>query len=648
MEREKTSCSQNRNSPITFNNLKFVKCVFLTNQQLNVKEIHKPKNSLVIERKIFANNSIDIERTINQIIDDIYLKLNEVYKKNVKIPFPIFAMIGRELEIDSNLFEGESFTPIPLTPSPTLKYGNTEINKTGGTIAIIDYIKGFFKSGLSTNDDIKKYEGSLINSYKFKGNVRIFLYVPYLNNEYRYISNFRDICNSIYFFYTVINSSFYMNIERTSTFNAKKYREQLEKARLPKQTIDLLVNINVNIDKKKYFLYDDLRNLCFDGGCVANSGEDFDTLLPPFTSDDETNNKNATDKSPFMPNKCISKTNGFLCNVRFASGNTDIHPFIKNNNMKEISENLSSYTKLVDKIERNQELTEDESKYVSKYSSPINLITSIINEFIKKYYSNNLNDDKKDDIKLNHYSKNYSENVIKELAYLKKLNGVPEFVMSLYLFKEEMKKDKIVYMPFGKSFPSKMNVFNFGDELMVDEVLYSFNNRYGMKLNVNGFVPVFEVSSKRILYYLNKTFISKPVKMTVQENGLLITFENDEGNIVNRNYLFNLSSLVDNCETCLPPFSLILNDNGNIRIYGNGFFDATSKEFNKFLNNEREIASRVQELTEMRRREGQEKEEIPLSIDDLNNVSTSINFNQEIIRQEPYLWCSPNSRDCRT
>jgi hypothetical protein len=136
--------------------------------------------------------------------------------------------------------------------------------------------------------------------------------------------------------------------------------------------------------------------------------------------------------------------------------------------------------------------------------------------------------------------------------------------------------------------------------------------------------------------------------MTVQENGLLITFENDEGNIVNRNYLFNLSSLVDNCETCLPPFSLILNDNGNIRIYGNGFFDATSKEFNKFLNNEREIASRVQELTEMRRREGQEEEEIPLSIDDLNNVSTSINFNQEIIRQEPYLWCSPNSRDCRT
>ena len=134
--------------------------------------------------------------------------------------------------------------------------------------------------------------------------------------------------------------------------------------------------------------------------------------------------------------------------------------------------------------------------------------------------------------------------------------------------------------------------------------------------------------------------------MTVQENGLLITFVNDEGNTVNRNYLFKMSSLVEHCETCLPPFSLIINNDGNIQIYGNGFFNSTSREFDKFIKNERDLALKIQMLNETRI---SDEDMYPNTIDDLDKVSTPLNFNPEIIKQEPYLWCSQSiNSGCRT
>lgn len=642
MEREKTSCSQRRNSPVNFNSLRFKKCIFMTDEQFNKKQIHKPKQTLFIERLINAN---DIERTIDEIINEIHRKLMEVYGASIKIPYPILIMLGRELEYNSNLFDIETFPPKPPSTSPTIKYGNTEIPKMNNEIVILEYLKGFFKSGLATKTDEYKYNSSIINSYKFKGNVRIYLYVPFLTNTYKFISNFNDLTNSFYFFYTIINSDFYMNISRTSTFNANKFREEMTKNKMNKRIIDLLIsNIQAN-DRTKYPLYDDLINLCFDGGCVADVGDDFNSILPPFTDDEDTNNKNATEKSPFMPNKCLSKTNGFLCNIRYAPNNKDIHPFIKENAMKEIKENLSSYSEITHKIETSQELTKAENESLSKYSSPINLVVSIINKFIKDFYSTNLNDDKKDDKKLNHYSKIYSENVIKELAFLKKMNGIPEFVMSLYFYKEELKTDKIAYMPFGNIFPTNENVFNFGDILKVDEILYSFNKRYGLKLNGNGLVPVFEISTNQILFFLNKEIISNPFEMTIQENGLLISFINNQGNTISRNYLANIPSLVNNCELCIPPFSLIIKDDGNIRIFGNGYYDATSREFDNFINNEKEYMNNLRNYNQ--NRNGINQSLLPINMNDISSLQTSLN-EKSIIVEDRYLYCSPNSQGCRT
>ena len=79
---------------------------------------------------------------------------------------------------------------------------------------------------------------------------------------------------------------------------------------------------------------------------------------------------------------------------------------------------------------------------------------------------------------MNHYSKVYSENIIKELAFLKKQIGIPEYVMSLYFYKEELNSDKIAYMPFGTTFPTDEYVINFGDTIQVNQIIYSFNKKY--------------------------------------------------------------------------------------------------------------------------------------------------------------------------
>ena len=644
MEKEKNNCNiQTRKSAINFNSLRFKKCIFMTDEQFNKTKIHKPKNTLFVETIIQVNSTKDIDNTINDIINNIHKKLIEVYNPNIKIPHPIFVLLGRELELYSNLFDVETFPHDPKISLSSIKYGNTQIPVNDNKLVILDYLKGFFNSGLSNKEDEYKYNSSIINSYKFKGKVRIYLYVPFLTNTYKFISNLNDLTNSFYFFNTIINSNYYMDIDRTSTFDADKFRKQMSKGMMNKQITEVIIKYIIKNDQNKYPLYDDLINLCFEGGCVADVGDDFNSIIPSYTEDDDTNNKNATDKSPFFPNKCLSKTNGFLCNVRYAKDNKDIHEFIKKNAIKEIEENLSSYTRITNKVQTSQELDEIESEYLSRYKSPVNLVVSIINNFIKKYYSNDLNEKDKDNIKLNHYSKLYSENVIKELAFLKKMNGIPEFVMSLYFLKEELMSDKIAYMPFVNVFPTSENIFNFGDILKVDEILYSSNKRYGMKLNNNGFVPIFRIDTNEILYFLNKEIINNPIDMTIQENGLLISFENNQGNIIKRNYLYNIPSLVDDSEYSKPPFSLIIKDDSYLCIYGNGYYDSTSKEFKNFLNNE---INYINEYNNNRNNKNNGISVNKATMNDISSIQTSLN-EKSIKVKDDYLYCSPNSVGCK-
>lgn len=654
MEGEKYGCYQKRMQPINFNNLKFLKCVFLTNQQFNSNKIHIPSSSVCLEEILYASSLNDIQTKISTMVDNIYDKLNENNNgEKFKIPMPIFVLLGKALEYEKSILESETFIHTPIAASGYNFGKSTITTDTSGNIAILDYIKAYFSSDLETNQDKNKYNTSIINTYKFKGNIRIFLYVPYLTKEYKYITNFKDIITQSRFFYSLISSNYFLTFERTSSIK-EEYIEKLRKIKMPETIIDFIIRIFKEADKKKFTLYDDLVNMCYEGGCISDVGEDLERLIPNFSKEDDgKNTENAIKYSPFMPSRCLSKTNGFICNVKYASEkNIDIHDFLKKYSMKELKDSLARYTEINNKIANNEDVSENVSE-IDKYKSPIDLIIAIVNKYIKDGYSDNLNDEKKDiKIKkinkegkeeeytetttLNHFSKEYSENMIKELSLLNSLHpGVPEVVLSLYLFDETKKPDKIVYMPWGRYLLSNNYVLNIGEELTIEKRLFSINNRYGLIVHRFGFIFVYDRELKKVLYFLNKKIIMNTKSMTIEKNGISINFIDGNKNLISRNVL-NLPIVKTNCEECKDYFSIILdNDTGNLNIYGNSFYNSTSTELQNLIDEERGLISKT---NINKKRDGGEQD----FLDEIINSDKDIILKQ----QEDYLYCSNLNSGC--
>jgi len=605
-----------------------------------MKKIHLSRQSLYIQDVIQVNSLGDIENKIDMIIDGVYNKLNEGIgnRERIKVPVPIFILLGRELEYHRSVFEDGNKIPLLLNT----KFGETELRPTGGQLAISEFINAFFSSGFQKPQDRTKYDSSVLKSYKFKGRVRIIVYFPYLTNKYRYISNYVDIINSVTFYNNLFKSATFLTKDRTTTFNEKEFRKELEKTLknelrrnrvATENLINNIVNKSVEENKKKYTLYDDLNNLCFEGGCVANEGDDFERLLPQFTNDKGKNSENAIKYSPFMPTKCLAQTTNHYCHMlkpKDASHNVDLIDFIKSYAIEDIKTAILKYITINAKINNNQRLCKKDIRYIDKYKSPIDMIIAIANIYIRDGFGTNLNDKekkyklpkeetkekftngddepeecKKEDpekpeitIKINHYSKDYSENIITELMHLNKLYpGVPEFVMSLYSYKENLKNDKLVYMPFGRPIPTDDYVYQLGTEFMVNKKLFSFNNRYGLTINENGFVYVYDVNNRNILYFLHRgdNRNNKFVSMTFETTGLVIVYMDEYDNLkpVSRDILPRIPLIKSNCDECSEPYSMIVDDNGNLVIYGNAFYDVTFDGFKGMINKERGLISDI-------------------------------------------------------
>jgi hypothetical protein len=607
MEREKTECVQKNVLPISYSNLDFIRCVFLTDEQYNKNKIHIPQQSLMIEVNVYIpentpplpsimtkppikttmrpspinNNPINIiENKITETVNNIYLKLNEGNDSNAiphKIPMPIFALMGRTIEYSNSIFDNEVF---PTFPKP---------------IAIIDFLNEYINGKTATTQDKNKYKNGIANFYKFKGNVKLFIYVPYLTKDYLYVSNFFDISNSTRFFYSLISSDYFLNFQRTTNID-KKFINDLIDMGYDIKLIRPLQNALIEADKDKYLLYDDLINLCYDGGCISEIGEDLDRLVPQYTEDNDTNNDNAKKYSPFLPNKCLSKTNGYICNIEKAkSSNKPLNELLKKEAMKDIYEGLGKYN-LINTLLKNKKDISEYKDEIDKYKSPIDLVYSIIKRVIKDKFSDNEKDNDK-----NIYAKKYSENIIKELSIIKNRHpGIPEIIMSLYKYIEDLNPDKIAYMPWGKRLLSSTYLLNLDEDFKVDTNFYSINEKYGLKFNSDGLIYVYDNSSNstnssnsinssnQILYYLNRNIINNSLSMVISATGISVSYLNADNTQKSKSVFDNNLSIVNTCDNCKAPFTIILDDNnGDIIVYGNSFYDSTGQGLRDLIRNER-------------------------------------------------------------
>ena len=614
---------------------KFMKCIFFTNKQYNVDKIHIPTQSLYIQNDIKINNINDINNYINNMIDHIYNRLNAGNVSGIpaKIPAPLFALIGRKLDYHTSIFDGEKFKTPFRTP---FNYGSTTVYPNGnGELAILSYFNSFFNSGLGEMPrDQEKLIGSLASSFKFKKNVRIIIYAPYLTNEYKYVTNFTDIINSSRFFYSLLTNDFFLDFKKTTIITYETLKNKYKN--LNERSLRFLLEILTREDRKNFTLYEDLLNLCVEGGCVSDYGEDINRLTTTFTDDMNQNNEEAIKKSPYVPSKCLAQTKGYINNIRDIHNNRDVPEFLNENAMKEIQESLYKYVDISDKIARGDRNIGDdeESKKIADYTSPVDLIISIMNKYIKDGYLINLNDGERNGIKANHYSKDYSKNIIKELSLINKFYpGVPEVIMSFNLIDETQRSDKIIYHPWGRQLLSSRNVLKLGESIPANKSLFSFNNRFVMSITNAGIIYVYDRNSGRLLYFVNRTPVYNAQSVTISTTDISVEYISNDNNKKSQSLKLpnDIKSLVGNCEECMnEPFNLIIDDNnGSLLIYANSFVDATSSEFRNFINSERENAQRLN-----------------MNINDanfMNNIGKPIEFGI----QEDYVFCSSIDRECK-
>lgn len=705
MNDEKTYCDKvPTTEPIKFKNLNFVRCIFFSNRQYNIDKIHLPKNILYFEINLNKPSLEKIEKTIDEKLQEIYNNLN---RNNppfpIKIPYPFYIFMARTLEKEGSLFSSsDTFTH---TPIGTSQLGISTIENPTGTLAIIDYINSYLNSGIQKESDKDNYERSYYNKYKFKGSVKIFMYFPYLTPAYSYISNFADIVITSGFLVALFESEYFLNFTKSMIID-----EQLIKSlqKLDYISPAMIKTIRTQLELKnmnKYNLYEDLVNLCYEGGCVSDIGEDFDSLLYTYTEDEGKNKDNALDKSPFVPTKCLSKTNGFLYNVRYAKNhNRDISTIIKDEGMDEIKSTLKTYAYVINLVNELNDLKKNSGELekklegqpvedrriedimalinnktkiaikdeeLTKYTnfmgaSPVDLIISIGKKYKKEVYATNENEGEKEikfiekdeagndkektkKIKLNHYSKDYSENIITELAYLNsRFPGVPEIVMSFYLYKPSANPSIITYMPWRTVLLNNKNVLNFNTRLGVNKELKSIANKgdynYALTINSQGFIYVYNVKTRTIIYFLNRKVyeqIKEVLGVSFSNRAINIDYIDSTNKQASLNALNTkeIASLINEEDPEIkkslpnnPTFSITINNRtGELEIYGNKFYKSNSSSLQSMIARERSL---IEELNDNNNK-------------NMDYINDPANKNSINIRQPQFFtYCSKSNNSC--
>jgi len=555
-----------RQTPLTFSRLKHVRCIFFTQENYNAG-YHIPKSTL----------SITFNSTISNLENDIENKIREVYNNvnNIapaKILNPIYVAFARTLEYNGSIFD-----------DPNLKKIEVNFPNNNYTLAIKDFLNSYLNK-MKNPDLNKKYMNMPMNSYTFVNNIiKVIIYFPFMTPDYKYVTNFKDIINSSAFFTKVLLDAEFNGLPDVNTFNESKIRSSLQKNKsLSPQMIDYVVNTMKANDNTNFRYSDDLLYLCNEGGCLSESGgEDFNTLLPTLASNDADNDNVAIKMSPFLPNKCLAQTFRYKCGVLGTDDNNKSLPDLMKNDdiINYLTKSLRKYIInekcTIDKNDQIRGFCDSEAdKEVKIQQTPVDIINYTFSYQLRKQFDSDLNKDK-----VNHYSKDYSINIIKELMFLRnKYPGIQEIVFPLYIYTGY--NDLTIDPPWGPLFLTSNHVFTYNENIMTPK--FSFNNNYYLKMNNRGHITVNYVSNHQIYYYLNVVEYPNPQAM-VFSSTISIIYKNDTTGNQETKQITNIN-LVTKDEKHREPYDFYINNDGKIRVYANGFIDATDKAFVDFID----------------------------------------------------------------
>lgn len=551
-------------TPLTFRTLEHKRCIFFPDSYYKEKK-HLPTTTLSITFDSIINNlDNDIEKEIKKVYD----KINAITP--AKILNPIYVAFARKLEYVGSIFD-----------NPSLK--KIEVERPGGnkqSLAIKDFITSF----LGEYPYLKERYNSLSsNKYDFVNNkITVIIYFPFLTPEYKYVTNFTDIIKSTSFFVKILLDTSYSGLPDVNTFDKNKQIKEMKDANNSQELIDTVINDMEKGDNDNFRLKDDLMYLCNEGGCISDIGEDFNTLLPSLGKTDSDNINVAKNQSPFLPNKCLAQTFRYKCGILAPNGNKSLNELMTSEPiMKYLTETLGKYIINKEcKLDPNADkrfCEEKSDKYANVQETPVDIINKAFSYELRDRYSSDYN---KGD--LNHYSLDYSINIIKELMFLRNTYpGIPEIVLPLYKYIGN--SPYTINPPWGPYFITSSNMINYGEVIIVNNKKFSVNNKYYITMNYKGHITVNYVDSEQIYYYLNINEIQGPLSMSFKDKLESMFIDVKSGNHSSKTILD--INLIIKDDKHREPFNFYINDDGKIRVFANGFIDATSKEFNDYIDN---------------------------------------------------------------
>lgn len=562
-----------RKTPYQFSNLRHVRCIFFTQENFNAN-YHIPKSTLTSQFYSTINN---LENDIESKISEVANNVNSIVP-GAKILNPIYVAFARTLEHTGSIFDDPDFD------NRDEKMIRMDMPNNNYKLAIKIYMERYLNK-MNSAELNKRYKTLPMNFYNFVNNkIKVIIYFPFMTSDYKYISNFKDIINSSLFFIKTILDTSFNGLPDVNTFNEAKVRKELSKSTfLSKETIDYAIKKMKEGDDKNFRYSDDLMYLCNDGGCLSESGgEDFNTLLPSLSANDSDNDNSAFKMSPFLPTKCLSQTIRYKCGILGLKDNRPLDEIMKSKEIIEyLTESLRKYIIneecTLNKNDRNRDYCQNNAdKKLKVQQTPVDIINYTFSYQLRTRYDSDLN--KKD---MNYYSKDYSINIIKELMFLKsKYPGIQEIVFPLYIYTPQ--NSLTIDPPWGPVFLTNDHVFSAGENIMKRK--YSFNNKFYLKMNEKGHITVNYSENNQIFYYLNTVEYPKPITMSFNQNIVIVYISPSTGyqeNIVVSNDI----TLITKDEKHREPFDFYINDQGKIRVFANGFIDATSKAFSDFIDN---------------------------------------------------------------
>lgn len=414
----------------------------------------------------------------------------------------------------------------------------------------------FIYEKLAEKDNLENLKKSSLAAYEFMGNYEVNIYVPNLTRDLRYFTSFYDFARVNKWMYLISNSN--SKLMSIIPFE-KEYKENIvnvigeEEYDMSDKHQKMVRDLNDN-NEMEYPFIKDMTYICFNMGCTSDYGEDLVEIVPAIGSTYDEQENNAAAKGPYFPTKCLLTEHYYKHMMQLN----------KERHLKDYKKGVrAQLMNDIDIFKSNYEKIKAGDVPTAGHSS--DNIVDVIKGSAVRFRNENYKEGKDE----TQYSKEYNRKILSELAYrYNTFPGVQEIIFPCFVLSDDFVplQQYTHYMPWGNILLKQQYVLSEGDVIKLDEERFtSFSKMWELKYDEENKLSLFylEQKRKRIIDFDMGLYNRRSIAF---ENGSLNLYGYDENdNNDNRHSLFVSK------EDSISPLSVVIENNGVINVYDNGF-----------------------------------------------------------------------------